>query len=238
MRQILVVEDEVAIADTLLFALAGEGFGTRHVVLAGEALALLREGGFDLVILDVGLPDMTGFEACKQLRRFSAVPVMFLTARGEEVDRVVGLEIGADDYVVKPFSPREVVARVRAILKRSAGAAGSGGNGHAVTAGTGGEFLVDTRRMAIHFLGQPLKLTALEFRLLQQLVLHPGQVQSREQLLAALGIQPDAGYERNIDTHIKTLRAKLREVDAAREPIQTHRGFGYSYQPATSGTVA
>lgn len=225
MRQILLVEDEVAIADTLLFALASEGFGARRVALAGEALRLLRAERFDLVILDVGLPDMSGFEACKALRAFSQVPVMFLTARGEEIDRVVGLEIGADDYVVKPFSPREVVARVRAILKRSNGA-------NAPATGAGEEFQVDAQRLLIHFHGQPLKLTALEFRLLQQLLAQPQQVQSRQQLLAALGIAPDAGYERNIDTHIKALRAKLREVAPDREPILTHRGFGYSYQPA------
>jgi len=221
-HQILVVEDEVAIADTLLYALTGEGFGARRVALAAEALELLRGGGIDLVILDVGLPDMTGFEACKQLRRFSNVPVMFLTARAEEVDRVVGLEIGADDYVVKPFSPREVVARVRAILKRSAG------NG---APPAGQEFHVDMERLQIHYRGQLLKLTALEFRLLQQLLAFPERVQSREQLLAAVGVPADAGYERNIDTHIKALRAKLREVAPEHDPIQTHRGFGYSYQP-------
>jgi two-component system catabolic regulation response regulator CreB len=221
-HQILVVEDEVAIADTLLYALTGEGFAARRVAVAAEALDLLRAGGVDLVILDVGLPDMTGFEACKQLRRFSNVPVMFLTARAEEVDRVVGLEIGADDYVVKPFSPREVVARVRAILKRS------NGNG---TAPTDVEFHVDVERLQIHYSGQLLKLTALEFRLLQQLLAFPERVQSREMLLTAVGVAADAGYERNIDTHIKALRAKLRDVEPEREPIQTHRGFGYSYQP-------
>jgi two-component system, OmpR family, catabolic regulation response regulator CreB len=225
MPQILIVEDEVAIADTLLFALTSEGFGAHRVSLAGEALQQLREQAIDLVILDVGLPDMTGFEACKQLRRFSNVPVMFLTARAEEIDRVIGLEIGADDYVVKPFSPREVVARVRAILKRSTPAA---------PVDARSEFLVDGERLQIHYRGQLLKLTALEFRLLQQFVTQPERVHSREQLLGALGIHADAGYERNIDTHIKALRAKLREVAPEREPIQTHRGFGYSYQPASS----
>lgn len=235
MRQILLVEDELAIADTLVFALAGDGFATRHVVLAANALELLRGGGFDLVILDVGLPDMTGFEALKQIRRFSHVPVMFLTARGEEIDRVVGLEIGADDYVVKPFSPREVVARVRAILKRSSGA--SVDNGKRGVTGNG-EFSIDVAKRVVSYHDQPLKLTALEFRLLHQLVSHPEVVQSRAQLLAALGIAADAGYERNIDTHIKALRAKLREVAPDREPILTHRGFGYSYQPRAAGDGA
>jgi two-component system catabolic regulation response regulator CreB len=169
---------------------------------------------------------MTGFECCKALRQFSDVPVMFLTARAEEVDRVVGLEIGADDYVVKPFSPREVVARVRAILKRTAGTG-------AVAAPA--EFQVDVGRMTIRFRGQPLKLTALEFRLLQQLVCAPERVFSRDELLAAVGAATEAGYERNVDTHIKALRAKLREVAPDCEPIQTHRGFGYSYQPAGGG---
>jgi two-component system catabolic regulation response regulator CreB len=149
---------------------------------------------------------------------------MFLTARGDEIDRVVGLEIGADDYVVKPFSPREVVARVRAILKRSTMSAQAPARG-------GSEFELDAGRLSIRYCGRPLKLTALEFRLLQQLLLLPEQVQSREQLLAALGLAQDAGYERNIDTHIKALRAKLREIQPEREPIQTHRGFGYSYRP-------
>jgi two-component system, OmpR family, catabolic regulation response regulator CreB len=228
MRQILIVEDEVAIADTLLFALGSDGFAAQRVPLARDALEVLRNQSIDLVILDVGLPDMTGFEACKQLRQFTAGPVMFLTARTEEIDRVVGLEIGADDYVVKPFSPREVVARVRAILKRSAAAVPA--------PASGGEFRIDAERLQIHYRGNLLKLTALEFRLLQQLVAQPERVQSREQLLAVLGIRADAGYERNIDTHIKALRAKLREVAPEHEPIQTHRGFGYSYQPAAAGS--
>jgi two-component system catabolic regulation response regulator CreB len=127
--------------------------------------------------------------------------------------------------VVKPFSPREVVARVRAILKRSQARA---------AAADATEFQIDPVRLAIHFCGQPLKLTALEFRLLQCLVSQPARVFGRDELLAAVGAATDAGYERNIDTHVKALRAKLREIDATREPIHTHRGFGYSYQPATA----
>ncbi|MEO8315489.1 MAG: two-component system response regulator CreB [Pseudomonadota bacterium] len=226
MPQILIVEDEVAIADALLFALTSEGFSAQRVTLGSEALTRIRGGGIDLVILDVGLPDISGFEVCKQLRRFSSVPVMFLTARAEEIDRVVGLEIGADDYVVKPFSPREVVARVRAILKRSTAGV--------QPAGQRDEFHIDQERLQIHFCNQVLKLTALEFRLLLQLVTTPGRVCTREQLLAGVGMPPDVGYERNIDSHIKALRAKLREVAPGREPIQTHRGFGYSYQPHTA----
>jgi len=230
MARILIVEDELAIADTLLFALEREGFAARRVALAGEALARLRAEAVDLVILDVGLPDMSGFECCKTLRGFSQVPVMFLTARAAELDRVVGLEIGADDYVVKPFSPREVVARVRAILKRTAARL-------TASAPAPGEFEVDAPAVSIRYLGQPLKLTALEYRLLHCLLSQPGRVFARDELLAAVGAPREAGYERNIDTHIKALRAKLREIDAAREPIGTHRGFGYSYRPGGAGAA-
>ncbi len=220
MAHILIVEDEAAIADTLIFALQGEGFTTTWLSLGQEALAHQRQAPADLIILDIGLPDISGFETCKQLRRFSDVPVMFLSARDGEIDRVVGLEIGADDYVVKPFSPREVAARVRAILKRV-------GPGVAPAL-----FQVDLARMQISYRSQPLSLTRHEFRLLQSLLEHPERVFSREQLLDAVGVPADAGYERNIDSHIKSLRSKLRSVAADAEPIQTHRGLGYSYSPS------
>lgn len=229
MPHILIVEDEAAIADTLLYALQAEGFETRWLNLAGDALELLQREAFDLVILDVGLPDISGFEACKRLRRFSEVPVIFLTARDSEIDRVVGLEIGADDYVVKPFSPREVAARVKAILKRTAPRVAP-----VVEVAGKGPFEVDEDRFLIHYHGQPLGLTRHEFRLLQTLLARPERVFSREQLLDALGVAADAGYERNVDSHIKGLRAKLRQVDATAEPIQTHRGLGYSYAPDKS----
>ena len=223
MPHILIVEDESAIADPLVYALQAEGFRTTWLSLAGEALAFQEATPADLLILDVGLPDISGFEACKRLRRFSDVPVIFLTARDGEIDRVVGLEIGADDYVVKPFSPREVAARVKAILKRVAP--------RAEPATPNGPFQVEEARFLIHYHGQPLGLTRHEFRLLQALLGQPQRVFSREQLLDAVGVPADAGYERNIDSHIKSLRAKLRQVAAEAEPIQTHRGLGYSYDP-------
>lgn len=222
MPHILIVEDEAAIADTLIFALQGEGFTTTWLSLGQEALVHQRQTPAELIILDIGLPDISGFETCKQLRRFTEVPVMFLSARDAEIDRVVGLEIGADDYVVKPFSPREVAARVRAILKRV-------GPGVAPAV-----FQVDLERMQITYRGQPLSLTRHEFRLLQSLLEQPERVFSREQLLDAVGVPADAGYERNIDSHIKSLRSKLRSVAADAEPIQTHRGLGYSYSPSNS----
>ncbi|MDV9032345.1 two-component system response regulator CreB [Pseudomonas sp. RAC1] len=223
MPHILIVEDESAIADTLVYALQADGHSTTWVSLGGQALEQMRLRPADLVILDIGLPDISGFETCRQLRRFSEVPVMFLSARDSEIDRVVGLEIGADDYVVKPFSPREVSARVRAILKRMAPRVEASA---AVAA-----FEVDTLAMRILYQGQALTLTRHEFRLLQCLLEQPRRVFSREQLLDGLGVPSDVGYERTVDSHIKSLRAKLRQVVPEAEPIQTHRGLGYSYSP-------
>ncbi|MBJ9977023.1 two-component system response regulator CreB [Pseudomonas sp. S75] len=223
MPHILIVEDESAIADTLVYALQADGHSTTWVNLGGQALEHLRQRPADLVILDIGLPDISGFETCRQLRRFSEVPVLFLSARDSEIDRVVGLEIGADDYVVKPFSPREVSARVRAILKRMAP--------RSEPADATPVFEVDTLAMRILYHGQALALTRHEFRLLQCLIEQPRRVFSREQLLDGLGVASDVGYERTIDSHIKSLRAKLRQVAADAEPIQTHRGLGYSYSP-------
>ena len=226
MPHILIVEDEAAIADTLVYALQSEGFTTTWIGLGQQAVDHQRTNAADLIILDIGLPDITGFEACKQLRRFSEVPVMFLSARDSEIDRVVGLEIGADDYVVKPFSPREVAARVRAILKRM--------QPRAVAAAADELFVIDRERVQISYRGQALSLTRHEFRLLQCLLEQPERVFSREQLLDAMGVAVDAGYDRSIDSHVKSLRAKLRQVAPQAEPIQTHRGLGYSYSPGHS----
>lgn len=223
MAHILIVEDEAAIADTLIYALQGEGFTTRWLSLAGEALALQAREPADLWILDVGLPDMSGFEACKQLRRSSEVPVLFLTARDSEIDRVVGLEIGADDYVSKPFSPREVAARVKAILKRLQPRVPPAAEPPAA-----GPFRFDELRQQIHYHGQLLPLTRHELKLLAVLLSQPERVFSREQLLDATGVSAEAGYERTVDSHIRSLRAKLREVREGSEAIQTHRGLGYS----------
>jgi len=238
MPHILIVEDEAAIADTLIFALQGEGFTTTWLSLGAAALEHQRETPADLIILDIGLPDISGFETCKQLRRFSEVPVIFLSARDAEIDRVVGLEIGADDYVVKPFSPREVAARVRAILKRMAPRAvaeiAATSTSTQAPTPTPVLFRIDNERVQISYRGQLLSLTRHEFRLLQCLLEQPERVFRREQLLDALGVPADAGYERSIDSHIKSVRAKLRQVRAEAEPIQTHRGLGYSYSPGHS----
>lgn len=227
MPHILILEDEPSIAESLVFVLGAESFTTHRESLATKALAYLQAQNVDLVIMDVGLPDMTGFEACKQLRKFSEVPVMFLTARGDELDRVIGLEIGADDYVVKPFSPREVAARVKAILKRVQPAVNVPSNANKFS-----EFVIDQDAKTIHYRQQLLQLTRFEFYLLKTFIEQPSRVFSRDQLLSAVGVAADAGYDRSIDGHVKTLRAKLRHIYPDAEPIKTQRGFGYSYQPS------
>lgn len=219
---ILVAEDETAIAETVLYALRSEGFAAEHVLLGGEVAAKVRAGRVDLVVLDVGLPDITGFEVCRQLRTFSDLPVIFLTARDGEIDRVVGLELGADDYVVKPFSPRELVARVRARLRRRASPASA--EWQAL-----GRFEIDREGRRIRFAGQALDLTRYEYGLLEVLLQRPGAVLSRAQLMDRVWSDALDSGDRTVDTHIKTLRAKLRELDAATEDtIRTHRGLGYS----------
>jgi len=225
MKTILIVEDELAIADSIAYALRTDGFAPVHVTLAGEALAAVRAGGPQapsLVVLDVGLPDMNGFEACRQLRQFSDVPVIFLTARSDEIDRIVGLEIGADDYVTKPFSPRELVARIRVVLRRLAPASPP------AAAAAPPRFEVRPDEARILYRGQLLDLTRYEYLLLKVLAERPGHVLSRAQLMDRVWTDAPETLERTVDAHVKSLRAKLRAIDPADDPIQTHRGMGYS----------
>ena len=224
MPRVLLVEDEPAIADTLVYALETECFEVTHALTGADALAAAGRETFDFAILDIGLPDMTGLDVCRRLRETSSIPVLFLTARNAEVDRILGLELGGDDYVTKPFSPREIVARVRAILRRSqsppAPADPSPGNGKILHH--------DTSAMRIHCHGQQLDLTAHEYKLLLVLLEKPGRVFTRDQLLEHAWQDPGAVTDRTIDAHIKSIRAKLRLVRVGAEDlIQTRRGLGY-----------
>jgi two-component system catabolic regulation response regulator CreB len=227
-KSILIVEDEPAIADGIAYALRTEGFAPRHVTLGEAALDALRTEPFELAILDVGLPDVSGFEVCRRLRQFSDLPVIFLTARSDEIDRVVGLEIGADDYVTKPFSPRELVARVRVILRRLEKAASNGASGVKPPI----SFELRGKEARIAFRGSLLDLTRYEYLLLKTLLEHPSHVLSRAQLMDRVWQDAEDTLERTVDAHVKSLRAKLRTIDAAADPIQTHRGMGYSINPA------
>ncbi|MBI4623716.1 MAG: two-component system response regulator CreB [Verrucomicrobia bacterium] len=236
---ILIVEDEPAIADTLLYALKTEGFAPEWCATGRAGLAALTAKSFALVVLDVGLPDGSGFDLCKQIRATSAVPVIFLTARNTELDRVLGLELGGDDYLAKPFSPRELTARVKAVLRRADRTAAASARGPAVChplddkpPGRGAALVVDDERCAIRYRGTVLQLTRYEFRLLKALAANPGRVFSRDQLMQTAWEDPGASLDRTVDAHIKTLRAKLRTIAPDGDPIQTHRGLGYSLRAA------
>ncbi len=219
-QTILVVEDEAAIAETITYALQTEGFAPVWKTTGRDALAVLAAQPVALVVLDVGLPDRSGLDVCRELRQRHTVPVIFLTARSGEVDKIVGLELGADDYLAKPFSPRELTARIRAVLRRSNGTAAAG----AAPAG----WRHDEAKCRISFRGQALDLTRNEYRLLAVLLAAPGRVFSRDQLMAAAWDDPGAAFDRTVDAHIKALRAKLRAAAPDADPIVTHRGMGYS----------
>lgn len=225
MARLLVVEDDAAIAAPLCFALERAGHEVSHVLLGGEALAQARATPPDLMLLDVGLPDIGGFEVLARLRRESMLPVLMLTARSDEIDRVLGLELGADDYVAKPFSPREVVARVAAILRRSQASAAT-----PVPATGAGDIVLDEVRARITCRGTPLVLTRYEYQLMRVFLHSPERVFSRAQLMDLVWTH-DVSQERTVDTHVKSLRAKLREAAPDLDPIQTHRGLGYSWTP-------
>jgi two-component system catabolic regulation response regulator CreB len=217
MARILLVEDEGAIAQTIEFALRAGGFATAHALTGRAALQLAAAASFDLALLDVGLPDIDGFALCRELRRSRDLPVIFLTARAAESERVLGLELGADDYIAKPFSPRELVARVRAVLRRSRGATAPPGFEH------------DAEGHRVFFRGRLLDLTRYEYGLLAALLQRPGAILSRAQLMDRVWGDSESS-DRTVDTHIKTLRAKLREIDADADPIRTQRGLGYALQ--------
>lgn len=230
MSRILLVEDEPAIADTLVYALETECFTVTHAITGADALAAATRVPHDFAILDIGLPDMTGLDVCRRLRETSSIPVLFLTARDGEVDRILGLELGGDDYVTKPFSPREIVARVRAILRRSGNVKQAflpARNHHETPPATG--LRHEPSSMRIHFDGTALDLTAHEYKLLLVLIEKPGRVFTRDQLLDHAWQDPGAVTDRTVDAHIKSIRAKLRAACAGAENlIETRRGLGYS----------
>ncbi len=224
-QTILVVEDEASIAETIVYALQTEGFTPLWKTTGGEALAALAATPVALVVLDVGLPDMSGLDVCREIQKHGMVPVIFLTARSGEVDKIVGLELGADDYLAKPFSPRELTARIRAVLRRS--------HGTAAIAAASGAWRHDAARCRISYRGQALELTRNEYRLLAALLASPGRVFNRDQLMTAAWDDPGAALDRTVDAHIKTLRAKLRGIAPEADPIVTHRGLGYSLREET-----
>ncbi len=229
MRTILVVEDEMKIARLVRDYLQHAGF---DVIVAGDgesALSSLRGAKPDLVVLDLGLPGRDGLDVTREIRRTSNLPIVILTARGEEADRIVGLELGADDYVVKPFSPRELVARIRAVLRRT-DSAGAGTGGREVLRAADVE--VDLPRMRVAVAGRTVELTPTEFELLSALVREPGRVFTRGQLLEALHGVAFESYERAVDAHVKNIRRKIEAEPGHPRYLLTVHGVGYRFADA------
>lgn len=221
--RILVVDDEPHIRDVICFALERADLASMAARNGAEAMAAFRRGNIDLIILDVGMPGMDGLEVCRQIRTTSGLPILFLSARDEEIDRILGFEIGGDDYVTKPFSPRELVARVKAILKRSGNEAGPDRRHATLVAG---ELSLDRAGRTVMFEKSAVAMTALEFAILDALLSRPGMVFSREQLMEAAYGAGTYVADRTIDSHIRNIRAKLAAAGGS-GVIATVHGIGF-----------
>jgi two-component system, OmpR family, alkaline phosphatase synthesis response regulator PhoP len=226
MTTVLVVEDEIEIARVVRDYLDNAGFEVIVVGDGGSAIASVRSAKPDLLVLDLGLPGRDGLDVAREIRRWSNTPIVMLTARGDETDRVVGLELGADDYVVKPFSPKELVARIRAVLRRTRAAE----RGAEIL--RAGEVEVDTGRMRVSVAGRTVELTPTEFQLLSTLVAEPGRVFTRGQLLDAVHGVAIESYERAIDAHVKNIRRKIEPEPGSPRYVLTVHGVGYRFADA------
>jgi DNA-binding response OmpR family regulator len=224
-KTVLVVDDEPKIVDVVREYLEHAGFAVRTASDGPAALERARALSPDLVVLDLGLPGLDGLDVARQLRRSSRVPVIILTARGDEVDRIIGLELGADDYLVKPFSPRELVARVRAVLRRVDERDAAGGDEPIVR----GDVVVDPARRRVTVAARPVELTPTEFDLLAHLARQPGRVFTRAQLLRAIHGVAVESYERAVDAHVKNLRRKLEPDPRHPRYVLTAHGIGYRF---------
>ena len=219
-RKVLIVEDEEKLARLLVDYLQQSGFVTLVVADGAEVVALVRQQSPDLILLDIMLPGKDGLEICREIRTFSSVPIIMITARIEEIDRLLGLELGADDYICKPFSPREVVARVKAVLRRS----------EKDTACQMSGLRLDEARYKATLDGTELDLTAVEFKLLQFLADSPGRIYNRQQLMDRIYPDERIVSDRTIDSHIKKLRKKIADVSTATELIHSVYGVGYKFE--------
>jgi two-component system, OmpR family, response regulator RegX3 len=226
MPKILVIEDELGIAEALEYQLQRDGYQVEHVVDGREGLQRFKVAGADLILLDLMLPGMSGEDVCKELRRSSQVPVIMLTAKDTEIDKVLGLEIGADDYVTKPFSTRELLARIKALLRRTSS---EGASSEGIL--EGGGVRLDPDRHEVTVRDVPVQLARKEFDLLELLMEHPGRVLARETLIDRVWGSDYFGDTRTLDVHVKRLRSKV-EADP-HEPVHlvTVRGLGYKFVP-------
>ncbi len=233
MKRVLVVDDDPHLRDVVVYTLEREGYTVRTASDGRAALAMFEASGgdaslFDLVVLDVLMPEVDGLEVCRRIRTRSRVPIVFLSSRDEEVDKILGLELGGDDYVTKPFSPRELAARVKAVLRRAdeaSAAAATPASQNARTILRVGPVTLDTARHEVRFVDQLLKLTVTEFGLLATLMEQPGRVYTRAQLMERAYAYDNLITERTIDTHVKRIRKKFR--DAGHDPVETVHGLGY-----------
>lgn len=227
--RLLLVDDEDKILSLLENYLGQEGFETTRAGNGREALEIFRQQSFDLIVLDLMLPEINGLEVCKEIRRFSQVPIIILTAKGDEIDKLLGLELGADDYISKPFSLRELSARIKAVLRRSKGSPAGGSTSMVIA-----NLRLEPTRFELFINDNPVTLTPTEFKLIFSLLEHPGQVLSRLQLLEKAYGDIYEGYERSIDTHISNLRRKL-EKGGSKLYIKSVYGIGYKAEKEENG---
>jgi len=231
-QTILIIDDEPGIRKVLDYALRHDSYQIIAVGTGEAALEAVSTHPVDLILLDVGLPDCNGFDLYHRLRKYTAVPIVFLTARHEDIDRIAGLEQGADDYLPKPFIMRELLARIRVILRRAGGTV-SQNLGPSIISDPKPAvcpdplFELDDQRMIILYFGERVDLTHLEFLILRELVLHPGRIFSRAQLLVTISGESDGPYDRTIDSHVSAIRTKLRKIRPEDPPIGTRRNAGY-----------
>jgi two-component system, OmpR family, response regulator BaeR len=221
-QQVLIVEDEIKISQVLCEYLERAGYSVFCLRRGDEVIPQVKKNPPALILLDIMLPGMDGMEVCRELRKFSSIPVIMITARVDEIDRLLGLELGADDYVCKPFSPREVVARVKAVLRRTRPR-------QTEEHLTVGEVSLDEQRHQVLIGGKEVKLTPCEFQLLKALLAHPNRVFSRSELLNLVQGYDFEGYDRTIDTHIKNLRKKVATMASGQELVSTVYGIGYKF---------
>ena len=221
-KTVLIVEDEKKLANILIEYLQKDGFQTKHIAIGSEVIPWVKGHNPDLILLDLMLPEMNGKQICQEIRTFSSLPIIMVTAMVEEIDRLIGLELGADDYICKPFSPKEVTARVKAVLRRS--------DPDYIKNSQSRGFEANPDQYSITLAGQKLDLTPVEFRLLSMFIEYPNRVYNRDQILNNVFDDGRIVLDRTVDTHIKNLRQKLQAVNAKSDYIRSIYGIGYSFE--------
>ena len=226
-KKVLVVDDEKLIVKGVRFSLEQDGMEVDCAYDGEEALEKVRQNRYDIVLLDVMLPKLTGFEVCQQIREFSNVPVVMLTAKGEDMDKILGLEYGADDYITKPFNILEVKARIKAIMRRAGAGRGEEAPQRVIESG---ELRLDCENRRLHISGREINLTSKEFEVLELLVTHPDKVYGREELLRLIWGADYPGDVRTVDVHVRRLREKIEPNPSEPKYVQTKWGVGYYYR--------